>query len=168
MNMSNANNETAAPVAIDCPVPITDAVKILMVAARLEAKRSEAAELRKEFIAMLPVATSEQFSKVLAAARDELEIPEGYRPNVDFKLSPAQDAELDKVKEARREFCMANKGQLVGPLLKDPTQKLVSLTVRQGKSKVTTTARFEKKLVTSAENRGLLAQLARATAHLQK
>jgi len=166
--MNEVMNAEAIEVKnVAMPVSITAAVQILMKAAALEVKRGEAAELRKELIALLPECDSVQFGVVLAAAKDEKEIPEGYQPNVDFRLTPTQVTDLAKVKEARRKYCEENKTSLMAPVMSDPAHKLVSLTVRQGKSKVTTTARFEKKMATSKESRGLLAQLARATAQVQ-
>lgn len=169
MNMSTNNGQAEQEIA-PAPAPALiegmeqmKAVALVIKAAALEAKRSEAAELRKEFIAMLPEATAEQFAVVLAAAAKDEEVPEGYRPNEDLRLTEEQKGKVKEAKDKRRDYCEANKASMINPLLAEPTQKLVALTVRQGKSKVTTTARFEKKLATSVESRGLLAKLAKAT-----
>lgn len=125
--------------------------------------RAKVADLRKEFIALLPVATEEQVDAVIALVRKEEAMPEGLRPNMDFRMTEAQVALVKTARAERQEFCTAHASDLLTPVLTDVTQKLRSFIVRQSPKKVVTVARWEKAVSVSAESRSLIARLAKAT-----
>lgn len=140
------------------------AIDLVILDSRIRDAQSTVSDLRKEFVAKLPLATEEQVDAVIELTRKEEPMPEGLRPNVDFRLSDAQVARVNTVREERAAFCEANKDALVVPLVMDATQKLRSFKVRQGTKAIVTTLRFEKAMATTKESRGLIAQLAKVTA----
>lgn len=141
-------------------VALADATRLLQLAASMELGRMENSELRAKYIALLPIATAEQFALVQAAAAGETEAPEGCKMNVDFKLSSEQEQILEAVREERRKHLMENKEKYVSEIAADSSQKLVSLKVRVGTKKTTTTMRFEKSI---AKPTGLIAHLRNLT-----
>lgn len=132
---------------------------LLRIDAELELHKMEAKELRTQFIALLPIATADQFAAVKVSARDESELPEGCRVNQDFKLSTEQLQILKEIRAERTKHLTANKEAYITPLLSDVTQRLTSLKVRVGTKKTITTARFERTNVTTAPKVGLMAAL---------
>ena len=137
------------------------AVSLLIKSAAITAKSEEMSKLRKEFVELLPFATPSQFAVVKAAEALEEAVEEGYKVGLDFKLTDEQKAVLVNVRVERAAYLTANKKALVDVLVNDATQKLVSMKVRQGAKKVTTTCKFERDLTTQKEGRGLLAKLAK-------
>lgn len=141
-------------------VAVVDAVLLIQLAASMELSRMEGSELRQKYLALLPIATDEQFAEVTGAAEIEGETPEGCRVNVDFKLSAEQVVILKGVREDRVKALMAAKDEHVAALAADVAQKLVSMKVRVGAKKTSTTLRFEK---AAGKPVGLLARLREMT-----
>lgn len=154
--VSEVKQHLNATVSQYGPLAIEDADRLIQLSASLELTRMEASELRKKYIALLPVATVEQFAVVKAAAAVEGETAAGFKVNTDFKLSPEQEQILVDVRDARRNELMASKAEHLAALSADHAQKLVSLKVRVGQKKTTTTLKFEKQ---SGQPTGLLAHL---------
>lgn len=138
---------TGATAAETDPSAVQAAVRMVQLAADMELSRIEMAEKRRAFIALLPIATPEQFLEVKKAAANESELPEGYRVNADFRLSAEQEAILKDVRKTRREELMGRKDAILATTLADKENKLVSMKVRVGSKKTTTTMRFEKSTV---------------------
>lgn len=104
---------------------------------------------------LLPYATEADMRVVLEAARNETELPEGFRVGQDFVLTDAQQMDLLAARESRKRELAGKKQELIGGLLADSEQVLTSFKVRVGTKKTTTVARFEKGRVGS----GLIAKL---------
>lgn len=149
-----------------------EAVQILQKSAQMAAARAksaaEIAQLRMEYLALLPWATAEQFAVVSECAEKEVEIPLGTQPGVDFKLTPAQEQTLKAVRTKRVEYLTANKSQVMNPVMTDAAQKLVSFKVRVGAKATTTTARFRKETVAVSMPKGGLLAKAQALAETLK
>jgi hypothetical protein len=145
----NVNNTTV--------VASSDADRLLQLNASIELSAMEQRELRAKFVALLPVATEEQFSVLKACVAAESAVPEGNRVGQDFKLSPEQEQILRDTREERRKHCMENKDLYVSAIAADVDQKLVSMKVRIGTKKTVTNLRFEK--AQGGGGKGLLAQL---------
>jgi len=117
-----------------------DLVMDQMAAAKAAAKR-----LRDQFIALLDEATPEQFEVVRLAALVDVAPQDGFAVNVDFRLTGAQKAELDKAREARVEQCKKHKDEWVKPIMDDKEQELTTFKVRMAKTMTRTTCVFTKK-----------------------
>ncbi len=140
-----------AQLGVEDPAAVlVGSVRIESAKEQLTAAQATARELRKKLIALLPECTAEQFVLVLAAAKSETELAKGGQTNIDFKLTAAQQAEVKKVREERIAYLTANKDRYVRPLLEDVAQHLVSLKVRVGKGKTSTSCRFEKAAAVAA------------------
>jgi hypothetical protein len=98
-------------------------------------------QIREAEIAALPVATDAQLARVLRAVGNEEPSPEGFVPNVDFKLSDLQKS-LVKAARARRKAYLAQTEvkEAVMASLKDEDAILVSYKVRITSKGVTRTA----------------------------
>lgn len=163
MNTATQAEKSAADTILNAlSLSEQQAVTLVILDSRIRDKQAELSDLRKEFIAQLPVALEEQVDALIELVRKEEQAPEGLRPNVDFRLTEAQAARVHTAREERMAFCEANKEEMVMPLVIDVTQKLRSFKVRQGSKAITTTLRFEKATATTKESRGLIAQLAKA------
>ncbi len=135
-----------------------DALALDGLSLRRDSAREQLAALDAEYRAHLPVATAEQFAMVRAMVRNETALPEGAdRMNVDFKLDEKQIVDLKAAHAERRLECIAAKDQTVTGILRDEAQKLVSVKVRVGAKKTTSTLRFEKSH--GGQARGLIAAI---------
>ena len=107
--------------------------------------KDEFTAARQAFIDSLPIATDEQFKEVIRCLEREVKFTKGFKPNEDFRLNEQQEAEVLNVKKVREAYCIANKDRIVGDILEDKANKLVSCKVNLSVSGVTTTSlRFRK------------------------
>lgn len=134
------------------------AIGLVTMEAELIQKQAEVAELRKQLVARLPEANEDQMKLVVAAARNETEVPAGCKPGVDFRLSEAQVKAAKAAREQRVAWLAARKAELVNPLVACNLTALTSFKVRVGPKATTSTARFVKR-VAAAPKTGLIAAL---------
>jgi hypothetical protein len=65
---------------------------LFVAAVKRDHPRSQVAALEEEYRRNLPFANDGQMDVYLEALRNDTEVPEGNRPNVDFVLTDAQQA----------------------------------------------------------------------------
>jgi hypothetical protein len=123
---------------------VSDIDNILSAAAKLAVAREAAKAAAEDLRKCLPFASDEQFSVVENATRHELDTEEGFRVGEDFVLTDEQQARLVLARKARRAELVGRKAELVGALVNDEAQRLVSFKVKVGSKKTTTSCRFEK------------------------
>lgn len=116
--------------------------RLVIVDSRRLALREELAEVNKEFITLLPVATEVQLAEVVKATRYETALPEGCRVNVDFRLTEVQNVAVEKARRERVAQCKGAKAQMVESVANDAAEELVSYKVRVGSKQTTTSLRF--------------------------
>ena len=133
-------------------------VALVALADQMAAHQAELDGLRKQYVARLPEASDEQMVLVLAAAKNETELPAGCKPGVDFRLSEAQQKVVKATREARVAWLATRKAELVNPLVACNLTALTSFKVRVGAKATTSTARFVKR-VAAAPKTGLIAAL---------
>ena len=102
-------------------------------------------------IALLPFATPEQMKQVVAAIVAGKPLPEGCRPNVDFRFSPEQVVTKKEARQRHETNCTKNQKKITDKILSDPLQNLKSCKVRVTKSNTTTSMKWVKKKAVSVK-----------------
>lgn len=161
MNTTLENRATILNAAILATIGVAemDAAELLMLDARRTNLREQLAIVQKEYIAKLPFATDDQLAQVVLATRNETQLPEGSRLNVDFRLSQAQGQQVETARKARVAELETLRDGLMTDLMNDKAEKLVSFKVRVGAKQTITNLRFVRTHTVTVPAAGLLAKL---------
>jgi|TARA_Y100000310_G_scaffold333385_1_gene410828 hypothetical protein len=108
----------------------TDEIQALLIQGEMGLLKEQSADLKEKLQALLPIATESEMVVILACAKDESSVPEGYKVGFDFILTADQKADLKEVKEERVRWCADHKDEVIQEIANDDEEVMTSYKVK--------------------------------------